>query len=254
VGHPQFLLAPCHGQPAGSLTGSHRWHPSCLHCLLKGCERWFLPQRPQARYCSPACQHAARRWRRWHAGQRYRASTHGKQRRRDQAQRYRSRRQQRSAGPESAPPPMQGHPEPPVPEPAPPPTTDPPPMPAPVGEGHMQSHPEPPVVEPAPPPTTDPPPMPAPVGEGQRPSGIRENSGGVPCDRPGCYVLFLSAPRSPRKHFCCSSCRKALRRVRQREARLRRRRLHGSRPRRRLRRRAPTIVPFMSSHAEDPPF
>ena len=73
MGHAQFP-SHCPGQP----SGSRRWHPCCRRCLLKGCERWFLPRWPQARYCSPACQHAARRWRRWHASQRYRATTHGK--------------------------------------------------------------------------------------------------------------------------------------------------------------------------------
>ena len=54
-----------------------------------------------------------------------------------------------------------------------------------------------------------------------------ENSCGLPCSRPGCYVLFLPSPRSPGQHFCSGSCRQALRRVRQREARLRRRRRRG---------------------------
>ena len=218
VGHAQSLFALSQRQPPGSLTGSRRWHPGCRRCLLKGCESWFLPQRPQARYCSPACQHAARRWRRWHASQRYRATTQGKQRRRDQAQRYRSRRQQRSTGPEPAPPPPQVEPEPPV-------------------------------VEAEPPPTTDPPTTTSPAREGQRPDGIPENSWGLPCDRPGCYVVSLPAPGSSKRHFCSCSCRKALRRVRQREARLRRRRRRGGRPLRRSHRGPPAITPFMSSHA-----
>jgi hypothetical protein len=58
-------------------------------CLLKGCERLFTPSCPQARYCSDACRQAARRWRRWQASQRYRASAHGKERRRQQHRRYR---------------------------------------------------------------------------------------------------------------------------------------------------------------------
>jgi hypothetical protein len=62
---------------------------------------------------------------------------------------------------------------------------------------------------------------------GQRPAEIRPESCGLPCSRPGCYVLFLPSPRSPDQHFCSSSCRQALRRVRQREARLRRRRQRG---------------------------
>ena len=66
-------------------------------CLLKGCERRFTPARPQARYCSDACRQAARRWRRWQASRRYRASTHGQERRRVQHKRYRQRRRERQA-------------------------------------------------------------------------------------------------------------------------------------------------------------
>ena len=84
-----------HSAPAVGTLAARR-------CLLKGCERWFLPHRPQARYCSPACQKAARRWRRWHASQRYRATTNGKQHRRDQARRYRNRAQQSLPLPEPA--------------------------------------------------------------------------------------------------------------------------------------------------------
>jgi len=222
VGHPQFPLLSSQGQPPGSLTGSRRWHPGCRRCLLKGCERWFLPKRPQARFCSPACQNAAQRWRRWRAAQNYRATAQGKQRRSDQARRYRSRRQQRTTGPEPPP-----HPP--------------------------QVEPEPPVVEPEPPPMTNPPPKPAPAGEGQRPDRIPEKSCGMPCDRPGCYVLFLPTPRSPLQHFCSCSCRRALRRVLQREARLRKRRQCGGRPQRRCHRGPPTTAPFMSSHMENPP-
>ena len=87
---------PAHpGQEADRTAASRRYHPRCRRCLLKGCERWFLPTRPQARYCGPGCQQAARCWRRWQATQRYRASDHGKQRRRDQSRRYRVRVRQR---------------------------------------------------------------------------------------------------------------------------------------------------------------
>ena len=44
-----------------------------------------------------------------------------------------------------------------------------------------------------------------------------------PCSRPGCYELFRPEPRCPLRKFCCALCRRALRRVRQREARWRRR-------------------------------
>lgn len=71
-------------------------------CLLKGCERWFTPSYPQSRYCSRACQQAARRWRRTQASRRYRASAAGRQRRRAQHQRYRQRRRQRATAAASA--------------------------------------------------------------------------------------------------------------------------------------------------------
>jgi hypothetical protein len=74
-----------------------RYRPQAVRrrrCLLKGCEQWFQPSRPQARYCSEACRQAARRWRRWRASQQYRHSTHGGERRREQSRRYRQRRRQ----------------------------------------------------------------------------------------------------------------------------------------------------------------
>lgn len=65
-------------------------------CLLKGCERWFSPHHPRARYCSKACADAARLWSRRTAAQRYRASERGKEQRRQQACRYRQRVRERS--------------------------------------------------------------------------------------------------------------------------------------------------------------
>jgi hypothetical protein len=181
------------GQPGGS----RRWHPCCHRCLLKGCERWFLSPRPQARYCSPTCQEAAEHWRSWHACQRYRASFHGKERRREQARRHRERARQRSALAEPA------APAPPI-EPA-----------LPVIEAQTTSDSI--QIIPA-----------GPQSVGQRPAEIQPQSWGLPCNRPGCYVLFLPSPRSPDQHFCSGSCRQALRRVRQREARLRCRRQQGT--------------------------
>ena len=64
-------------------------------CLLKGCACLFRPPQPQARYCSAACRHKARRWRCWYASQRYRHTEHGRQQRRQQSQRYRQRRHER---------------------------------------------------------------------------------------------------------------------------------------------------------------
>ena len=72
-----------------------RGAPRARLCLLKGCEKRFHPGQPRQRYCSEDCQEAARKWSRWRAQQRYRASTSGKQRRNDQSQRYRKRIQSR---------------------------------------------------------------------------------------------------------------------------------------------------------------
>jgi hypothetical protein len=41
------------------------------------------------------------------------------------------------------------------------------------------------------------------------------------CDRPGCYARFRLSARSPRRRFCCTCCRKALRRARERRKRWR---------------------------------
>lgn len=71
-------------------------------CLLKGCERWFVPSRPQCRYCSDACVLAARRWRRVKASRRYRASANGRARRRELHRAYRQRRGQRQAAAEAS--------------------------------------------------------------------------------------------------------------------------------------------------------
>ena len=166
--------------------------PCCCWCLLKDCERWFLPPWPQARYCSPTCQEAAQHWRSWHAGQTYRATIQGKERRREQARRHRERAQQRSGLAEPA-------------------------SPTPLSEPAL------PAIEAQT--TSDSIPI-IPAGNqsvGQRPAEILPKSCGLPCSRPGCYVLFLPSPRSPDQHFCSGSCRLALRRVRQRETRLRRR-------------------------------
>ena len=81
-----------------SLSGQvPRLHSGERRCLLKGCEQWFQPTHPQCRYCSAACREAARRWRRWHAQQKYRASDNGRTHRQQQARRYRQRCRDRPA-------------------------------------------------------------------------------------------------------------------------------------------------------------
>lgn len=204
MGHSQFPLVLSQGQLPEPSPG----HPCSRQCLLKGCERWFLPRHFQDCYCSPNCRIAARRWRRWHAARRYRATANGKQRRREQAQRHRERKRLRSAFNEPASP---------TPEVEPAALT--------IAADVL--------------PLIDSPTAVNSLHVGQRPAEIPENFQLWPCSRPGCYVLFSLSPRSPQRSFCSCSCRQALRRVRQREARLRVRRRHG-RPRRRLHHHAPS--------------
>ena len=72
-----------------------------------------------------------------------------------------------------------------------------------------------------------------PLCEGQRAARIPENPEICTCDRPGCYERFVTRAHSPPQRFCSSACRQALRRVEQREQRLRARRRRGIGPRRR---------------------
>ena len=85
---------PQYGWSNGNEQGGRRWFRRRA-CLLKGCERHFRPSHWQERYCSTACQEAARRWRCWHASQRYRATAEGRERRRGQSRRYRERVRER---------------------------------------------------------------------------------------------------------------------------------------------------------------
>ena len=149
-----------------------------------------------------------RSWRCWHSCQRFRATDHGKKLRRDQAQRYRIRLRQRSSLNQPTPP------------------DDDVELTSPVIEPLTS-----PVIGPLTSPGSEPPPIVTTTGEGQRPARICEDSCGLPCHRPGCYVLFLPSARSPDQKFCSDSCRQALRRVRQRELRLRQRRRRGVLPR-----------------------
>lgn len=67
-------------------------------------------------------------------------------------------------------------------------------------------------------------------GEGQRGAEFSEDFVGTPCRRPGCYELFEARPHEPPQCFCCVECRRALRRVLDRETRWqcrRRQRLAG---------------------------
>jgi hypothetical protein len=65
--------------------------PRMRRCLLKGCEQRFHPRQARQRYCGGRCREAARKWSRWKAQQRYRATRAGKRQRNGQSQRYRER-------------------------------------------------------------------------------------------------------------------------------------------------------------------
>jgi hypothetical protein len=164
-----------HDRRSSPGQGSSR-APRRRRCLLKGCEQFFQPRHPQSRYCSPACQQEARRWRRWRAGRTWRKTEGGRQCRRGQSCRYRRRVRQRREAEQAAA--------------------------KKSAEGER---------------------------EGQRPADALEK---LPCARPGCYELFAPSRRSPHQRFCSCLCRKALRRVLQREARWGRRRKRGPRGRR----------------------
>jgi len=163
-------------------------------CLLKDCEFWFQPRCPQARFCCPACQQEGERWRRWRGNQRYRASEGGKARRREQCQRYRERQRQVCVNSVCADP----------------------------HEVHIDRASI--AAELA---TATPADVAASTAlerEGERPAeflGVGETR---PCDRPGCYCLFVPKRCASGQRFCCVECRRALRRVLDRESRWRQRR------------------------------
>jgi hypothetical protein len=79
--------------------------------------------------------------------------------------------------------------------------------------------------------------------EGQRPAKIPEDFWLQPCQRPGCYEVFAVRPHACWQRFCGGQCRRALRRVLEREARYRQRRRLGKQSppqRRRAARDAPS--------------
>lgn len=73
--------------------------PRARRCLLKGCEKRFHPRRKRQRYCSEQCRTAARKWSRWKAQQKYRATAVGKRKRNGQSCRYRERVKKRNQTP-----------------------------------------------------------------------------------------------------------------------------------------------------------
>ena len=156
------------GQP----SGSRRWHPCCRRCLLKGCERWFLPPRPQARYCSPDLP-------------RCRTSTGGPGM---PAKLYQSHRPRQGTPPRTGPTLSRPCPTTISSRRAGAPDTS---TSSRLSRDRGRIHPN----------RTDPPRMTLAVSEGQRPAEIPQNSCGLPCHRPGCYVLFLPSPPFSRSTF-----------------------------------------------------
>ncbi len=68
--------------------------PRQRKCLLKGCEKWFRPDKAQERYCSDSCVDSARVWSVRKARREYRASERGKEKRREQSRRRRQRQEE----------------------------------------------------------------------------------------------------------------------------------------------------------------
>ena len=91
VAHTQDLCQ----RPARQVPGPRR--PRIRRCLLKDCERDFVPNDPLSRYCGRECSAEARRWSQREANRRYRASEGGRRCRREQACRYRQRLRERRA-------------------------------------------------------------------------------------------------------------------------------------------------------------
>ena len=65
--------------------------PRTRRCLLKGCERRFRPRQARQRYCSGCCRESARKWSRWKAQEKYRATSAAREKRNGQSGRYRER-------------------------------------------------------------------------------------------------------------------------------------------------------------------
>ncbi len=88
MGPVQASVFSSFGQGAGC-GSSCRGRPRV--CLLKGCERQFRPSHPLQRFCGSSCRKKAREWRVWKAQRKYRNSFSGRERRKEQSRRRRSR-------------------------------------------------------------------------------------------------------------------------------------------------------------------
>ena len=85
--------SPTHSckKQTGRRQRHRRRRPRSRCCLLKGCQRKFHPRQACERYCSAECRAQARKWSRWKAQQRYRATAAGQEKRNGQSARYRER-------------------------------------------------------------------------------------------------------------------------------------------------------------------
>jgi hypothetical protein len=200
LGPLQYSVCCSSGQEAAGCSA--RFRPR--RCLLKGCEQYFRPSHPRSQYCSDRCRREVKKWRSWRAAGQWRRSERGKERRRAQSRRYRR----------LIPLPVLAEP--------------------PASAAEPTANPVPSIPAPAPDE-----PAPAETREGQRFATISEDFLVRACRRPGCYELFCVPTPYSLKRFCCTACRKALGRVRERESRYHQRRRAGVRPRRRRSRPAP---------------
>jgi hypothetical protein len=89
MGPPENLTDHPENQAGRRKRSARRPRTRC--CLLKGCGQPFQPRQSSQRYCSAECRKGARKWSRWKAQQRYRATKPGKAKRTDQSRRYRER-------------------------------------------------------------------------------------------------------------------------------------------------------------------
>lgn len=95
-----------HDSPSSVLQVACPRRPRQRRCLLKDCEQFFRPVHGLSRYCSLGCAAAACRHARWLAARKYRASEHGKEKRRLQCQRRRERLRDQAEAPAE---PREGH-------------------------------------------------------------------------------------------------------------------------------------------------
>lgn len=187
---------------------------------------FFVPQHELQAYCSPACEHASKRWNLWRHQQTYRSTENGKSKRRQQSWRRRQRARERQQQTNM----LATHVE----------MTDLPDIPdfpilsCVVSDAKQPTE----VIEPAAVLPTDAAGVENPACRccetstehaespaKKRPERPRVGHRYDPdskkscCLRPGCYVRFVPTSRSPLQCFCSRACRMALRRVRLREAR-----------------------------------